>query len=68
MIFPGSYHFKTDAAEIMEIIEGHCVVVLDGEEGVRQVHPSESFAVPQNSGFSIQVEGAPCHYICRFLS
>jgi uncharacterized protein YaiE (UPF0345 family) len=68
VILPGSYHFNTEAAEIMEIVEGSCTVVLDGEKQEQQVHAAESFRVPAKSGFSIQVEGAPCHYICSFLT
>jgi purine/pyrimidine-nucleoside phosphorylase len=68
VVLPGSYHFNTDAAEIMEIVEGGCAVILDGEQETRQVHAGESFQVPSKSGFSIQVQGAPCHYICSFLS
>jgi uncharacterized protein YaiE (UPF0345 family) len=68
VIFPGSYHFNTDAAENMEIVEGECIVVLDGREDSRTYRPAEAFHVPQKSGFSIQVETTPCHYICTFLS
>jgi len=30
LIYPGSYHFGTDAAERMEITDGACDVQLDG--------------------------------------
>lgn len=68
VIFPGSYHFNTDAAENMEIVEGECKVVIDGEEEVRLFRASEAFHVPEKSGFTIEVESTPCHYICSFLS
>ncbi len=67
VIFPGSFHFNTDEAEIMEIVEGDCEVRVDGQEEVRKCGPSEAFQVPEKSGFAIKVEGAPCHYICSFL-
>ena len=31
LIYPGEYHFSTDAAERMEITSGSCKVRLDGE-------------------------------------
>ena len=31
LIYPGTYHFGTDKAEIMEITDGQCTVVLDGQ-------------------------------------
>src|SRR6478735_1389345 len=30
LIYPGTYHFGTDAAERMEISDGSCTVILDG--------------------------------------
>ena len=68
VIMPGSYHFGTDSAERMEILEGGCDVQLDGQEEVRRCRVSESFRVPAKSGFTITVADAPCHYICTFLS
>jgi purine/pyrimidine-nucleoside phosphorylase len=67
VIFPGSYHFNTAEAERMEIVEGECEVQLDGQHELRQYGASEDFHVPEKSGFSIKVEGTPCHYICTFL-
>jgi uncharacterized protein YaiE (UPF0345 family) len=32
LIYPGEYHFGTDAAEEMAITDGACEVVLDGQE------------------------------------
>ena len=67
VILPGSYHFGTGKAERMEIIEGSCHVVLDGSEK-KSVHAAGgSFEVPANSGFTITVQGDPCHYVCSFL-
>ncbi len=68
VILPGSYHFGTEAAELMEIAEGACSYVLDGTEEKRSVPAGESFNVPANSGFTITVADEPCHYVCSFLS
>lgn len=67
IIFPGSYHFGTDAAELMEITDGACEVVLDGETAASKHATDESFRVPAKSGFTITVTGSPCQYICSFL-
>ena len=70
VILPGSYHFGTQQAERMEIIEGNAEVVLDGHEK-KSYHAagkeSHVFDVPANSGFTITVSGEPSHYICSFL-
>ena len=67
VILPGSYHFGTNQAELMELIEGKAEVVIDGEETVRRHAVGESFKVPANSGFTITVSDEPCQYICSFL-
>ena len=67
IIFPGSYHFGTDAAELMEITDGACEVVLDGQSASSRHETDGSFRVPAKSGFTITVSEAPCQYICSFL-
>ena len=68
MIRPGSYHFNTDAPELMEIVDGTCRVTLDGSNEVRVNAAGSSFKVPGKSGFTIEVESGLCQYICSFLS
>ncbi len=68
VIMPGSYHFGTEAAEIMEIVKGDCSYVLDGSEESVAVPEGSQFEVPANSGFTITVAGEPCHYVCSFLA
>lgn len=68
VIMPGEYHFGTEAAENMAIVKGSCSYVLDGGDDSREVPSGESFDVPANSGFTITVEGEPCHYVCSFIS
>ena len=67
VILPGSYHFGTEAAELMEIVGGECSYVLDGSEESYGVSADGSFNVPANSGFTITVAGEACHYVCSFL-
>ncbi len=68
LVRPGSFHFNTDAPELMEIVDGTCRVVLDGATEVRIHSAGSSFEVPGKSGFRIDVESGLCQYICSFLS
>jgi uncharacterized protein YaiE (UPF0345 family) len=68
LIYPGSYHFGTDAAELMAITDGTCQVVLDGTADKASYSAGQSFEVPGKSGFTISVESGICQYVCSFLS
>jgi purine/pyrimidine-nucleoside phosphorylase len=68
LIYPGSYHFGTNAAERMEIISGACRVKLDGASAWKTYNAGQLFEVPAKSGFDIEVAGAICEYICSYLS
>ena len=67
LIYPGSYHFGTEAAELMEIVAGACSVIIDGEAEDETYEAGGSFEVPAKSGFTIAVEGSICEYICTFI-
>lgn len=67
LIYPGKFHFGTQAAERMEIVAGTCTVKLDGQNSSTAYHAGESFEVPANSGFDITVEQGICEYVCSFL-
>lgn len=67
VILPGSYHFGTATAERMEIIDGECVVTIDGDSEPTRYSAGQHFDVAANSGFTIAVELAPCQYICSYL-
>lgn len=68
LIYPGSYHFATGAAERMEIVAGACRVTLDGESTVHTYQAGTAFEVPAQSGFTIEVASGICEYVCTFLS
>lgn len=68
LIRPGSYHFKTGAAERMEIVAGDCTVTLDGNPAAKNYSAGTYFDVPANSGFTIAVKAGLCEYICSFLA
>ena len=55
VIFPGSYHFGTEAAERMEIIDGDCKVTLDGSKESIDYSAGQHFDVAANAGFTIEV-------------
>ena len=67
LIYPGSYHFGTAAAERMEIVAGSCSVTLDGTTTEDHYAAGQQFDVPANSGFTISTPGGICEYICSFL-
>jgi uncharacterized protein YaiE (UPF0345 family) len=66
VILPASLTFNTGAPEIMEGVAGSCRVRLKGESVWKTYGPGESFNVPGNSSFDIEVAGEPYHYICHF--
>ncbi len=68
LIYPGSYHFGTAAAERMEITSGNCRVVLDGSAEETSYGEETFFDVAANSGFTIVVEEGICQYVCSFLA
>ena len=67
IIFPGEYHFGTEAAERMEITDGACSVVIDGEEQSNSYGAGTHFDVAANSGFTINVKEGVCQYICSYI-
>jgi purine/pyrimidine-nucleoside phosphorylase len=68
LIRKGSFHFDTGAPELMEIVDGSCNVMIDGENEVRAYGAGTRFEVPGKSGFRIEVVDGICQYICTFLS
>lgn len=62
---PGALTFNTGAPEIMETVAGACRYRLKGEDWKSAV-AGESFNVPGNSSFDIEVSGEPYHYVCHF--
>lgn len=69
LIYPGKYHFGTEKAELMEIVDGTCSVTLDGTPGPAKSYTGgQEFRVAAKSGFDIEVApGGICQYICSFL-
>jgi uncharacterized protein YaiE (UPF0345 family) len=66
LIYPGEYHFGTDAPELMEIVAGACRVRLDGTSEWKSYEAGTAFRVPGKSGFDIAVAGGIAEYVCSF--
>jgi|ERR1700690_3286302 purine/pyrimidine-nucleoside phosphorylase len=66
VILPAKLTFNTGAPEIMETVDGHCRVKLAGQADWKEYGPGESFKVPGNSSFDIEVTNEPYHYVCHF--
>ncbi|MCP2290778.1 pyrimidine/purine nucleoside phosphorylase [Nocardia amikacinitolerans] len=65
VILPSTLTFNTGAPEIMELIEGECKVTLAGATEAVTYKGGESFEVPGNSSFQIEVLET-VHYVCHF--
>lgn len=57
--------FTTAALEIMETVTGSCRYRLPGQDW-QTCSVGESFQVPANTLFDIEVSGAPYQYVCHF--
>lgn len=65
IMLPGTYRFSTQAAEVMELTQGHCRVKLAGQQQWAAYQAGESFSVPANSHFEIEVDDL-LDYVCHF--
>ena len=66
LIYPGDFHFGTDAPERMDIVAGACRVRLDGTSEWRDYAAGTFFKVPGKSGFDISVASGIAEYVCSF--
>lgn len=67
LIYPGTFHFGTAAAERMEIVAGSCRVKQAGSNAWTSYEGGTAFEVPANSSFDIEISGGICEYICSYL-
>ena len=65
VILPSSLHFNTGAPEVMELVEGVCRVRFAGSDAWLPYSAGQSFNVPGNSSFDIEVTQT-LHYLCHF--
>jgi uncharacterized protein YaiE (UPF0345 family) len=66
LIYPGDFHFGTDAPEHMDIIAGVCRVRLRGTIEWQEYAAGSFFKVPGKSGFDISVASGIAEYVCSF--
>lgn len=66
VILPATLTFNTGEPEVMEGVAGACRVRLKGESEWKTYAAGQSFAVPGQSSFDIEVSGEPYHYVCHF--
>ena len=64
VIFPSRLTFSTAAPEVMDVLEGRCLVTLPGAE-TQGFSAGESFSVPADSAFDIEVTET-LHYVCHY--
>lgn len=65
VILPSNLTFSTGAPEVMEIVAGACRVQLAGQNEWQNYRAGESFNVPGDSSFQIEVSDT-LHYVCHF--
>jgi len=65
IMLPGSYNFGTGAPEVMEVTAGACRVRLQGSDEWQSYAAGESFNVPGDSRFDIEVTEL-LDYVCHF--
>ena len=65
VMLPGTYRFSTEAPERMDVTQGHCRVKLANEQHWTPYQAGQSFHVPGNSHFEIEVDDL-LDYICHF--
>jgi purine/pyrimidine-nucleoside phosphorylase len=66
LIYPGEFHFGTDAPERMDITSGSCRIRIDGTSEWKDVSAGGFFKVPGKSGFDITVADGIAEYVCSF--
>ena len=65
VILPATLTFNTGAPEVMELVDGRCRVRLAGSTAWSEFGAGQSFEVPGQSSFDIEVTQT-LHYVCHF--
>ncbi|PJZ27389.1 hypothetical protein CH352_09960 [Leptospira hartskeerlii] len=66
ILMPGEYEFGTDDKEIMEILDGDLSVQLPGNPEWKEIKGGQSFEVPANSKFKLNVKKLS-DYCCSYI-
>lgn len=67
VMLPGTYRFSTQAKEQVDVTQGHCRVKLAGQQHWTDYQAGQSFHVPGDSHFEIEVVDL-LDYVCHFGS
>ncbi|HJX11413.1 MAG TPA: pyrimidine/purine nucleoside phosphorylase [Candidatus Binatia bacterium] len=67
VMLPGTYRFSTQAPETIDVTQGHCRVKLADQQHWENYQAGQSFNVPANSHFEIEVVDL-LDYVCHFCS
>lgn len=65
VMLPGTYRFSTQAPERIDVTQGQCRVKLAGEQVWKDYQAGQSFDVPGDSHFEIEVVNL-LDYVCHF--
>ena len=65
VMLPGTYRFSTQAPETIDVTQGHCRVKLADRQTWESYQAGQSFNVPANSHFEIEVVDL-LDYVCHF--
>jgi hypothetical protein len=65
VMLPGTYRFNTQAPERMDVTQGQCRVKLATDQSWNDYQAGQSFDVPGNSSFEIEVVTL-LDYVCHF--
>ena len=65
IMMPGSFEFGTKQNELMEITAGEMNVLLAGKTKWQTIQGGESFEVPANSSFKLEVKSV-VDYCCSY--
>ena len=66
LFLPGTYEFGTADAEIMDMTDGLCEVLLPGETEWKEVKAGEKFEIPANSKYGLRCY-VPVQYVCSYI-
>lgn len=66
IMMPGEYKFGTEQAELMEILAGQLRYRLDGDSEWTPITYGQSFHIPANSSFDIEITEL-VDYCCSYF-
>ncbi len=64
IMLPGTYRFTTEAPETIDVTQGHCRVRIADQHTWCEYQAGDSFSVPANSHFEIEVDDL-LDYVCH---